>query len=68
MLAGLAPGRVELLTRRIGYSDRRDTLTIPDHGGLRLRIELKRQWSPVVDCEIGMTAQVRQRKPWWKWW
>ena len=57
----ISPGIYHLVTRRIGYQERTDTIAVERTMGLELRIPLRAE---VADRCFG--AGERVRKPWWK--
>jgi len=67
-LSPLAAGKTAIATERPGFDPRRDTIIVPDSGGLDVTIRLKAAWSPGVACQIALMTPQRMRKPWWKWW
>ncbi|MCU0626223.1 MAG: carboxypeptidase-like regulatory domain-containing protein [Gemmatimonadaceae bacterium] len=55
-------GRHVLVARSIGFRIRRDTLFVPDAGGLRVAVALD-----MVACdECPGNMLVRVRRPWWR--
>ncbi len=64
-LDSLAPGRYALLTRRIGFAARRDSLAWPltERGSLLILLTPQ-----VLDGPCSGFAVVGLRKPWWKIW
>jgi hypothetical protein len=61
----VARGRFELLTRRIGFAMRRDSLSWPLDRSESVLIPLKAQ---LLDGPCSGFAVIRMRKPWWKLW
>lgn len=64
-LDSLAAGRYEVLTRRIGFAARRDSLTwpLPERGSLLIPLTPQ-----VLDGPCSGFAVVAVRQPWWKLW
>jgi hypothetical protein len=56
-------GRYMLLTRRLGYEGRRDTMSVPEGAGVRLEVTLDAE--PVDGCPGFMMLRVP--RPWWRW-
>lgn len=68
-LPATMPGLTPLRVRRVGFRERVDTLAVPDGRGLDIVVPMTRESSPLVECEIKVTAlSYRRRKPWWKLW
>jgi hypothetical protein len=67
-LPALPPGKTAIATDRTGFDARRDTIIVPDSGGLDLTIRLDAVWSPGVACANALMTPQPRRKPWWKWW
>lgn len=61
----VAPGRYAVVIRRIGFTTTRDSIVVPEEGGLRIDAEL--QMAP-LDGPCSGFGLVRVRKPWWKLW
>jgi hypothetical protein len=61
----IAPGRYALLTRRIGFHPRRDSVTLPGAPGTMLEVPLE---PALTDGPCSGLVAVRVRRPWWHWW
>ncbi len=64
-LSNLQPGRYQLVLRRIGFRQTRDSITISERSGVRLEATLDPE---VMDGPCSGYAQVPVKKPWWKRW
>jgi len=62
-LGRVRPGAYRLVTRRLGYVTRADSLSVPVGSGLRLRVPLE---EAVLDGCPGFMIEVVPR-PWWRW-
>ncbi|HEX4681513.1 MAG TPA: hypothetical protein VH277_02320, partial [Gemmatimonadaceae bacterium] len=60
------PGITAIATERAGFESRRDTIVVPDSGGLDVTIRLK-AGPPNGGCQAAPSTSQRRRKAWWKW-